>query len=85
MYRSRRRPDEALSWVERGLEIAKSDSRRSYGDHELLEMKRALLAKLDRPGDALQSAWSEFEKHPSTFTYKELMRHVPAKEKKAWY
>lgn len=67
------------------MEIAKSDSRRSYGDHELREMKRALLAKLDRTGDALQSAWSEFEEYPSTFTYKELMRYVPAKEKKAWH
>ncbi len=85
MYRSRRRPDEALSWVERGLEIAKSDSRRSYGDDELREMKRALLAKLGRPGDALRSAWSECEEHPSTFTYKELMHYVPAREKKAWH
>ncbi|MCG6868451.1 MAG: hypothetical protein LJE91_06895 [Gammaproteobacteria bacterium] len=85
MYRSRRRPDEALTWVERGLEIARSNSRKSYGEHELHEMKRALLAKIGQPGDALQSAWSEFEKHPSTFTYKELMRYVPVKEKKAWH
>ena len=85
IYRSRRRPEDALSWVERGLEIARSDSRRSFGEHDLREMKRALLAKLDRPEDALQSAWSEFESHPSTFTYKELMRYVPAKEKMAWH
>ena len=84
MYRSQRCPEEALSWVERGLEIARSDSRRSYGDHELRELKRALLAKLGRPGDALESAWSEFQEYPSTFTYKELMRYVSAKEKKAW-
>jgi len=85
IYRSRRRPEDALSWVERGLEIARSDSRRSFGEHELCEIKRALLAKLGRPGDALQSAWSEFESHPSTFTYKELMCYVPAKEKMAWH
>jgi hypothetical protein len=85
MYRSRRRPENALSWVERGLEITRSDSRRSFGEHDLCEMKRALLAKLGRPEDALKSAWSEFEAHPSTFTYKELMRYVPAKEKMAWH
>ncbi len=85
IYRSRRRPEDALSWVERGLEIARSDSRRSFEEHELSEIKRALLAKIGRPGDALQSAWSEFEAHPSTFTYKELMRYVPAKEKMAWH
>jgi uncharacterized Zn finger protein len=82
IYRSR--PEDALSWVERGLEIARSDSRKSYEEYELRELKRALLVKLGRPEDALQSAWSEFESHPSTFTYKELMRYVPAKEEMAW-
>jgi len=48
-------------------------------------MERALLAKIGRPEDALQSAWSEFEAHPSTFTYKELMRYVPVNEKKTWH
>jgi uncharacterized Zn finger protein len=67
------------------LEIARSDSGKSYEEYELRELKRALLAKLGRPGDALQSAWSEFEAHPSTFTYKELMRYVPAKEKMVWH
>ena len=85
IYRSRRRPEDALSWVERGLEIARSDSRKSYEEHELCEIKRALLAKLGRPKDALQSAWSEFASHPSKFTYKELMRYVPTKEKMAWH
>ena len=85
IYRSRRRSEDALSWVERGLEIARSNSRRSFEEHGLCEMKRALLAKLGRSEDALQSAWSEFEAYPSTFTYKELMRYVPAKEKMAWH
>ena len=85
IYRSRRRPEDALSWVERGLEIARSGNRRTFGEHDLREMKRVLLAKLDRPEDALQSAWSEFKAYPSTFTYKELMRYVPAKEKRAWH
>ncbi len=45
IYRSRRRPEDALSWVERGLEIARSDNRKSFGDHELQQMQRALLAR----------------------------------------
>jgi tetratricopeptide (TPR) repeat protein len=85
LYRRRRRPEDALIWVERGLEIARSNIRSSFEEHDLREMKRTLLAKLGRPGDALQSAWSEFEAHPSTFTYKELMRYVPVKEKMAWH
>jgi tetratricopeptide (TPR) repeat protein len=85
IYKSRRRPEDALSWVERGLKIARADSRTSYEEHELGELKRVMLARLGRTEDALQSAWSEFEAHPSTFTYKELMRYVPAKEKMAWH
>lgn len=85
IYQSRRRPEDALTWVERGLAITSSDNRRSFGDHELQQMQRALLARVGRPGDALQSAWTEFEAYPSIFTYRELMCYVPAKEQKAWH
>jgi len=84
MYRSRRRHEDALSWIERGLEIASSCSPKSSEEYALRELKRALQVKLGCPGDALQSAWSEFESYPSIFTYKELLRYVPAKEKTAW-
>jgi len=85
MYRSRRRLDDALAWVERGLGIRRSATRSSFADHDLAEMKRSLLAKLGRAGDALESAWNEFQEYPSTFSYKELMRYVPAKERKKWH
>jgi uncharacterized Zn finger protein len=85
IYKSWRRPEDALSWVERGLKIARADSRTSYEEHELGELKRVMLARIGRTEDALQSAWSEFEAHPSTFTYKELMRYVPNKEKTSWH
>ena len=85
IYKSRRCPEDALSWVERGLKIARADSRTSYEEHELGELKRVMLARLGRTEDALQSAWSAFEAHPSTFTYKELMRYVPNKEKTSWH
>jgi hypothetical protein len=84
IYKGRRRHEDALSWVDRGLAIERSDSRKSHGDYELRELKRALLSKLGRTADALLSAWSEFEVHPNIFTFKELMRYVPAKEKTAW-
>ena len=85
MYRRRRRFAEALSWVERGLKIARSDRGESYEEHGLVKMQRGLLAKLGRSEDALQSAWAEFAKYPSTFTYQELMRYVPVNERKAWH
>jgi len=80
MLKSRRKLDDALSWVERGL--ATGDSMAAY---DLNKMKRDLLAKLDRGGDALASAWSEFEAHPSTFTYEELIQFVPKAERATWH
>ncbi|AOY57786.1 DUF6880 family protein [Desulfococcus multivorans] len=85
IYKSRRRPEDALSWVERGLKIARADIRTSHEEHELGELKRVMLARIGRTEDALQSAWSEFEAHPSTFTYKELMRYVPGEERTDWH
>jgi hypothetical protein len=85
MYCSRKKFEDAFSWVERGLEIAGSGGRSSTSDYDLRGMKRELLAKLGRAGDALESAWSEFKQHPSTFSYKELMQYVPTEEKKAWH
>ena len=85
IYKSRRRPEDALSWVERGLKIVRTEIQTSYEEHELGELKRVLLARIGRAEDALQSAWSEFEAHPSTFAYKELMRYVPGKERTDWH
>ena len=67
------------------MKITRTEGRESYEAYELSELKRALLAKIGRPKDALQSAWSAFAAQPSTFTFKELMRYVPAKEKKTWH
>jgi len=85
MYRRRRRPEDALSWVERGLEVASTDPRLGSGESELREMKRSLLSRLGRAGDALALAWAEFEAYPSTLRYQELMRYVPVGEKQTWH
>lgn len=85
IYKSRERAEDALVWIERGFKIARSERGKSYEEYELRELKRTLLVKIGRPKDALQSAWSEFEVHPSTFAYEELMRYVPNKEKTSWH
>lgn len=85
MYKRRKRPADALSWVERGLKIAKSCGGYSSAEHDLQDMKRELLSRLGRAEDALASAWAEFEEHPSVFTYEELLRYVPTRQKKAWH
>ena len=85
MYRNRGRLDDALAWVERGLEIARSDAGSSFAEYDLAEMKRALLAKLGRRQEALESAWAEFRKYPSSVSYSVLVGYVPPKEKSAWH
>ncbi len=44
-------------------------------------LEKAIEAALS-PGRFISynAAWSEFEAHPSTFTYKELMRYVPGRK-----
>jgi hypothetical protein len=85
MFQAKRKPNEALAWLERGIEIARADSRLSSASHRLVEMRRALLAKLGRGSEALESAWAEYQAHPGKFTYDELFRYVPKSERAAWH
>ncbi|HZL55899.1 MAG TPA: hypothetical protein VFC21_02390 [Bryobacteraceae bacterium] len=83
MFQARRKLKDALAWVERGLALEKPNGR-GVG-YKLSEMRRALLVKLGRGGEALDSAWAEFEADPGKFTYEELIRYVPKAERGAWH
>jgi len=85
MLKARRKPDEALAWVDRGLALGKKRPDGAMAEHDLAKMKRELLTKLGRSGEALEEAWAEFCGHPSTFSYEELMRFVPASARAAWH
>jgi hypothetical protein len=84
MLEARRKPAEALAWVERGLALC-ARSPASLGGHDLGRLKRALLRKLGRTEAALEAAWAEFEAHPDKYSYEELMRYVPAADRPAWH
>jgi hypothetical protein len=84
MFQAKRKQNDALAWLERGIQMDKPGDFQS-GAGRLTEMRRALLVKLGRGGDALDSAWDEFEAHPSKFTYEELMRYVPKAERGTWH
>jgi hypothetical protein len=84
MFQAKRKPNDALAWLERGLQMDKPDDFRS-GAVRLAEMWRALLMKLGRGGEALDSAWEEFQAHPNKFTYEELIRYVPKAERGTWH
>jgi hypothetical protein len=85
MLKAKRKLEEALSWVDRGLAVETQHPHGSIARYDLAKMKRELLTKLGRRHDALDEAWTEFREHPSTFGYQELMRFVPKAERAAWH
>jgi hypothetical protein len=85
MFQARRKPNDALAWVERGLAMEKPNAFGRGTGYKLGEMRRALLVKLDRGGEALDSAWAEFQAQPGKFTYEELVRYVPKAQLRAWH
>jgi uncharacterized Zn finger protein len=84
MLQAKRKPKEALDWVERGLRTNKANVFQGRNAYNLAEMRRALLVKLGRSEDALQSVWEEFQGRPSKSTYENLVRYVPKTERGAW-
>jgi uncharacterized Zn finger protein len=76
------RHEEALSWVDRAEKVGRvqsDDAAWGLGD-----LRRELLQKLGRSGEALQSAWKEYVDFPSKYRYETLMKHAPEVERDAW-
>jgi hypothetical protein len=78
------KPDEALAWAERGLQLDKKKPYESTAGSNLTKLKRALLARLGRQEVALASTWDEFQKSPSKYSYEELIHYVPQAEVAVW-
>jgi len=85
MLISRRKPEEALAWVERGIGLDKQTPHGSTGGYDLAKLQRELLTKLGRGGEALDAAWAAYREHPSKFTYDDLMTFVPKAERSVWH
>ena len=84
IHEKRKKLDESLGWVERGLELEKERSWGNGSSWRLAEKKRELLKQLGRGEEALESAWNAFQKHPSKYSYETLMEYVPRGEKSEW-
>ena len=82
---SKRKPEAALTWVERGFAVDKQTPHGSMSSHDLAKLKRDLLTKLGRGNEALDAAWADYRKHPSTYTYDDLMKYVPKGQRKQWH
>ena len=76
---------EALGWAERGLELAAKGTTSDYpATFRLEKLRRDLLVKLDRPREALESAWTEYLEQPSAASFHELMEYAPDSERSVW-
>lgn len=85
MLASRRKPEEALTWVDRGIDLDKKTRLGSSAGLDLARLQRDLLNRLGRGNEALSGAWVDFQEHPSTYSYNELMKFVPKRERAAWH
>lgn len=78
-------PAQALSWVERGLELDAHRPYPSFAAHSLTELKPRLLADLGHGEQALETAWAGYRKHPDRYSYDHLMTFVPQAERPDWH
>jgi hypothetical protein len=85
MLAARRKREEALEWVGRGIDIEATSSRGSVASHDLADLRRSLLRKLGREQEALDSAWADYRAHPSPYSYRDLMKFVPSANRDAWH
>jgi hypothetical protein len=74
-------PAQALSWVERGLELDAHRPYPSFAAHSLTELKPRLLADVGHGEQALETAWASYRKHPDRYSYDHLMTFVPQAER----
>ncbi len=82
---TRRRPKDALAWVERGLELEKRGRWPNRSAWHLPDLKRRILKRLGRSGEALASAWNDYRRAPSVYSYEDLMRFVSKGERAEWH
>ena len=85
MSLKRRKIEDALTWVERGLELGKKHTWSSRSAWRLPDLKREILRRLGRGEDALASAWEDYCRAPSIYSYADLMKFVPRGERREWH
>lgn len=85
MLAARRLPAQALSWVERGIELDKQARHGSVAGRDLAKLELRLLKRLGRKDEAIEKVWAAYRKHPSRYTYDDLLEVVPNAERHPWH
>ncbi len=85
MLVTRRKLGEALAWVERGIGFDPKRGDAVLVGFDLARLRRVLLSKLGRGDEALESAWAVYLKHPSKYTYDDLLKFAPKTERPTWH
>jgi tetratricopeptide (TPR) repeat protein len=85
MEKAKGRWQQALAWVEKGLELEPTRAWHNEEADDLEEMKPEILGRLGRKKEALALLWDDFEQHPSEFGYKNFMLFVPKRDKARWH
>ncbi len=84
MLSTRRKAEDALAWVKRGIALDKTPHGLVAG-HDLARLKHELLIRLGRRKEALDAAWADYSRYPSGYTYDNLMKCVPKAERMKWH
>lgn len=82
---AKKRPVDALAWVERGLAAEQDRNWGNEASYALRGLRQKLLAKVGRRDEALESAWVDFARHPSALGYADFMKYVPRNTRDAWH
>jgi uncharacterized Zn finger protein len=85
LYKVKRKYQDALSWVKKGLRLEKKDNWGNQSSFGLTGLQQDLLNNLGRREDAFDLAWAKFKKYPSNFSYEKLMKFVDRKDVKHWH
>lgn len=75
----------ALAWIEQGIDLQESQYWNHGSASGLSKRRRDLLVRLGRGTEALDDAWSVFQRSPSPYTYEDLMRFVEEADRSQWH
>jgi tetratricopeptide (TPR) repeat protein len=85
LHKAKKQFKEALLWIDKGLALEKESNWPNFSAWGLDAKKRELQAKLGQKEEAFNSAWSEFMKRPSGYTYEEFMKYIFEKDIEHWH